>query len=186
MHYEIAPGDIALLRASGLPQEDVGHSVGVARIVATLLEEMPPAALAGLDGALAVRAALFHDLGKTVTTGILHGEEGARIGRGLGLPEGVLAVMVKHVRAGVPAQQAASYGLPPGDRRVTRLEEALAIYADKLSDIVEEPGLAAGLADARRRFAGILSTRADLAKDAATRDRYLALAQAVETAIRQE
>lgn len=180
MDRRIDPEDIALLRSAGLGKDDVAHSLIVARIVCTLLDTLPEPARRGLDERLAVRGALFHDLGKVVTTGILHGEEGARLGRELGLPEGVLAVMVKHVRAGVPPEQAESYGLPPGDRRVTRPEEALAIYADKLSDILEEPGLAAGLPDARQRFAEILDARADLAKDEATRGRYLALRELVE------
>lgn len=180
MNTRIDPADIALLRRAGLAEEDVAHSILVADIVSELLDAMPKEMRGGLDERLAVRGALFHDLGKVVTSGITHGEEGARIGREMGLPEEVLTVMIKHVRAGVPPDQASHYGLPPGDRRVTRLEEALAIYADKLSDIVEEPGLAEDLADARRRFAEILAARADLAKDEATRGRYLRLREMVE------
>lgn len=181
MNKRIDPSDVVLLRRTGLADADVAHSILVADIVGELLDAMPKAMREGLDERLAVRGALFHDLGKVITSGITHGEEGARIGHELGLPEEVLAVMVKHVRAGVPPDEVRRYGLPPGDRRVTRLEEALAIYADKLSDIVEEPGLAEDLADARKRFAEILVARADLAKDEATRERYLRLREMIET-----
>ncbi len=180
MNTRIDPDDVVLLRRAGLTEEDLAHSILVAGIVGELLDAMPKEMREGLDERLAVRGALFHDLGKVVTSGITHGEEGARIGRELGLPQEVLAVMVKHVRAGVPPDEATHYGLPPGDRRVTRLEEALAIYADKLSDIMEEPGLVEDLTDARGRFAEILAARADLAKDEVTRGRYLRLREMVE------
>jgi len=183
MEKRIDPDDVALLRKAGLGSDDVAHSLIVARIVCTLLDAMPDSTRNRLDETLAVRGALFHDLGKVVTTGIMHGEDGAHIGQDLGLPQGVLDIMVKHVRAGVPAEQAGVYGLPPGERSVTRMEEALAIYADKLSDIIEEPGLASSLDDARLRFAEILTARDDLAKDEATRGRYLALRARVEEAV---
>lgn len=176
MHALIAADDVALLRRAGLDEEDVSHSVLVAETVAALAGDLaaPP------DLALAVRGALFHDLGKVSDRGIMHGLEGVRLGRELGLPEAALRVARVHVRAGVPPEEAADYGLPEGDYRPHSLEEKLGIYADKLTDILEEPGLAAGLADARSRFASILAVRPDLSKDAATAGRYLALHREIE------
>jgi len=106
MNTRIDPDDVVLLRRAGLTEEDLAHSIFVASIAGELLDAMPKKMREGLDGRLAVRGALFHDLGKVVTSGITHGEEGARIGRELGLPQEVLAVMVKHVRAGVPPDEA--------------------------------------------------------------------------------
>lgn len=58
------------------------------------------------------------------------------------------------------------------------------IYADKLADIVEEPGLVASVGEARLRFGRILEERTDLAKDEATLARYLACAAEVEALLR--
>lgn len=171
---------VELLREAGMTEADITHSRRVAGIAVGL------GSLAGVavDLTLVALGALFHDLGKVRTGGILHGVEGARLGRHLGLPDGVLDIMEKHVRAGVPLEQAVSYGLPRRDFSLTSLEEKLVIYADKLADMVEEPGLVASVGEARLRFARILEERADLAKDEATMARYLACAAEVEELLR--
>ena len=176
MNERIRKADLDLLAQAGLAPEDVEHSVMVAGIALDIAKSLKTET----DLELVARGALFHDLGKVRTSSIRHGLEGASIGEALGLPRPVLDIMEKHVRAGVPREQAAAYGLPDKDFSLTRIEEKLVIYADKLSDILEEQDLARDLDDARARFAGILSARPDLAKDEATRKRYLALRRDIE------
>lgn len=171
---------VALLREAGMAEADITHS----RLVAGIAVGLGSLTRVAVDLSLVALGALFHDLGKVRTDGILHGVEGARLGRHLKLPEAVLDIMEKHVRAGVPLEETARYGLPPRDFSLTSLEERLVIYADKLADMVEEPRLVASVGEARLRFAGILETRADLAKDEATRARYLACAAEVEGLLR--
>ena len=171
---------VELLREAGMAEADITHSRRVAGIAVGLGSLVRVA----VDLSLVALGALFHDLGKVRTDGILHGVEGARLGRHLGLPDAVLDIMEKHVRAGVPLEQTANYELPRRDFSLTSLEEKLVIYADKLADIVEEPGLVASVGEARLRFARILEERADLAKDEATRARYLTCAAEVEALLR--
>ena len=171
---------VELLRESGMTEADITHS----RQVAGIAVGLGSLARVAVDISLVALGALFHDLGKVRTDGILHGVEGARLGRHLGLPDAVLDIMEKHVRAGVPLEQSAHYGLPPRDYSLTSLEEKLVIYADKLADMVEEPGLVASVGEARLRFARILDERPDLAKDEATKARYLACAAEVEELVR--
>ncbi|MBZ2170980.1 HD domain-containing protein [Nitratidesulfovibrio sp. SRB-5] len=171
---------VELLREAGMTEADIAHS----RLVAGIAVGLGSRSRVAVNLSLVALGGLFHDLGKVRTDGILHGVEGARLGRHLGLPGEVLDIMEKHVRAGVPLDQTADYGLPPRDFSLTTLEEKLVIYADKLSDMVEEPGLVASVGEARLRFARILEERADLAKDEATRARYLTCAAEVEALLR--
>ncbi len=171
---------VDLLREAGMTDADIAHS----RQVAGIAVGLGSLARVAVDLSLVALGALFHDLGKVRTDGILHGVEGARLGRHLGLPGAVLDIMEKHVRAGVPLEQTGDYGLPARDFGLTSLEEKLVIYADKLADMVEEPGLVASVGEARLRFARILDERPDLAKDEATKARYLACAAEVEELVR--
>ena len=149
MHPEINPGDVALLRSQGMSEEDLAHSVAVAELALDVARRTG----APLDMELVARGALFHDLGKVATHAIEHGLIGAKMGRELGLPPEVCAVMEKHIRGGLSPEEAVELGLPVKDYALERLEERVIIYADRLVDIITE-GMAAlrGPAEAEERF----------------------------------
>ena len=65
-----------------------------------------------LDMELVGRGALFHDLGKARTHEIEHGKIGAEMGKSLGLPDGINAVMEKHIRGGLTEEEATELNLP--------------------------------------------------------------------------
>ena len=75
--------------------------------------------------------ALLHDIGRAKTHGLMHGVEGAKILRGLGL--GRFAGFAEHhLGAGIPAGEAEELGLPARDLMPRLLEEKIVTYADKL------------------------------------------------------
>lgn len=165
--------DLELLRAQGVGDKGLRHALEVARVALWLASGLDAAKAGPVDADILRRGALLHDLGKVRDTGNLHGVVGAELWRGLGLPGAVLGCIEKHVRHGVPLDQAEALGLPRRDFSFTRIEERLVSYADKLADILAA-GLADGPADAHQRLPEILAAHPALAKDEATLGRYLA------------
>ncbi|WP_243367412.1 HDIG domain-containing metalloprotein [Fundidesulfovibrio soli] len=169
MHPEITPEDVELLRAQGMNEEDLDHSLTVAELALDIAERTG----AALDMRLVARGALFHDLGKTVTHAIEHGKLGAELGAKLGLPPEVCAVMEKHIRGGLSEAEALEFGLPVKDYALHRLEERVIIYADRLVDIITEGKVPlSGPRDAEDRFEEILAAYPKYGKNAVTMARY--------------
>ncbi len=83
-----------------------------------------------LDLKLIGRGALFHDLGKAKTHEIEHGKIDAEMGKALGLPEEITAIMEKHIRGGLTEEEARELGLPVKDYTLKTLDEKIVIYAD--------------------------------------------------------
>ena len=162
--------DVALLQRQGMKAADLAHSITVADKALEIARRTG----VELDLDLVARGALLHDLGKTQTHDIPHGRLGAELGLQLGLPPEVCAVMEKHIRGGLSAPEAVELGLPVKDYTLTRLEERIIIYADRLVDIITDPGgLVADGAEAERRFEEILRAYPRYGKNPATLARYL-------------
>ncbi len=60
------------------------------------------------------------------------------MGKAIGLPEGILAIMEKHIRGGLADDEAIELNLPVKDYELHALEERIIIYADRLVDIITE------------------------------------------------
>ena len=168
--YVIQTSDIDLLRKSGVSEDDIVHSVKVAEKALEIAERTNKE----LDMELVGRGALFHDLGKAKTHEIEHGKLGAEMGLALGLPEAITAVMEKHIRGGLSAEEAVELGLPVKDYTLRSLEERIIIYADRLVDIVTD-GIVSlrEEREAEKRFEEILRTIPKYGKNDKTLDRYL-------------
>ena len=132
--YQINPKDIELLRSQGMDEEDLDHSINVAKKSL----EIGRLVTAEVDLEFICRGALFHDLGKTVTHGIEHGKKGAEKGAELGLSEAINLIMEKHIRGGLTGAEANELGLPVKDYTLHLLEERIIIYADRLVDIIHD------------------------------------------------
>ncbi|GFK95893.1 Ribonuclease Y [Fundidesulfovibrio magnetotacticus] len=172
MHPEIDPADVELLRAQGMNEEDLAHSVAVAEKALEIAARVASGGTA-LDRVLVARGALFHDLGKTITHAIEHGRLGAELGARLGLPPEVLAVMEKHIRGGLTPEEAREFGLPVKDYTLHGLEERVIIYADRLVDILTEDLVPLrDPLDAEERFEDILEAYPKYGKNEATMARY--------------
>lgn len=173
----IGTADIDLLRKAGLADKDLGHSVRVALKAIDISSRLN----GPVDMELVARGALLHDLGKAKSKGFDHGIAGAELGRTLGLPEALTAIMEKHVNAGLTPEEAKELNLPEKDYAPTRIEEEIVIYADKLSDIVSHPdGLVSSDAEAEDRFEEILKAYPALNKGDKPLARHLKYHQEIQ------
>ena len=76
--------------------------------------------------------ALLHDIGRSETHSVNHGVVGGNIGRGLGLPDSVVAIIERHVGGGIDIDEARQLGWPINSYLPETLEEKIVCYADKL------------------------------------------------------
>ena len=73
----------------------------------------------------------LHDIGRSVTHGVGHAVESARIIKGLGFSDSVIRLVERHVGAGITTEEAERLGLPKKDYIPETLEEKILAYADK-------------------------------------------------------
>ena len=173
----IRENDIALLRKAGVSEADIAHSVKVAEKAL----EIAARTKADLDMETVGRGALFHDLGKAKTHDIEHGEIGAEMGKALGLPDAITAIMEKHIRGGLSEAEAVELQLPVKDYTLHTLEERIVIYADRLVDIITEGIVPIDTEkDAEVQFEEILRTIPKYGKNATTLARYLRYHQEIQ------
>lgn len=176
--YTIQKADVDLLRNAGVSEDDIAHSVKVAEKAL----EIAYRTNRELDFEFVGRGALFHDLGKAKTHDIEHGKIGAEMGRALGLPEGITAIMEKHIRGGLTDAEAAELSLPVKDYTLHTLEERIIIYADRLVDIITEDLVAIDEEiEAEQRFEEILRTIPKYGKNDITLRRYLEYHREIQT-----
>lgn len=170
MSYKIQDSDIELLRKAGISEDDIKHCVKVAEKALEIAERTK----VNVNTELVGRGALFHDLGKAKTHEIKHGKIGAELGRALGLPEEITAIMEKHIRGGLTEEEARELGLPIKDYALKKLEERIAIYADRLVDIITDGIVEINdESEAETRFEEILRTYPKYGKNEKTLNRYL-------------
>lgn len=175
--YTISSDDIELLRKSGVPEDDITHSVKVAEKAL----EIAYRTNRDLDFRFVGRGALFHDLGKAETHDIEHGKIGAEMGKHLGLSDRINAVMEKHIRGGLTSEEAIELGLPVKDYTLHTLEERIIIYADRLVDIITEDIVTiAREIEAEDRFEEILRAFPKYGKNDITLSRYLNYHQEIQ------
>ena len=170
MTYRVQDSDIAILRSAGVSEDDIAHCGAVADKALEIARRTGIA----LDMELVGRGALFHDLGKAKTHEITHGTVGAELGRALGLPEKITAIMEKHIRGGLTEEEAVELGLPVKDYALTSLEEKIVIYADRLVDIITDSIVPIeSEREAEDRFEEILRQIPKYGKNDKTLARYL-------------
>jgi uncharacterized protein len=171
MDYTINDFDMSVLRTAGMSEDDITHSVHVAEKALEISRRIGGIAI---DQEFVGRGALFHDLGKTKTHEMEHGRIGAEIGKRIGLPDDITAVMEKHIRGGLTEPEARELGLPVKDYTLRKLEERIVIYADRLVDIIYD-GIVPVKSeqDAEERFEEILRSYPKYGKNEITLNRYL-------------
>ena len=183
MDYQIQDSDIALLRKTGVPEDDIKHCKKVAEKALEVAQRTGQK----LDMELIGRGALFHDLGKAITHAIEHGKIGAEMGTDLGLPKTITDIMEKHIRGGLTVEEATELGLPVKDYTLNTLEEKIVIYADRLVDIITDGIIDIGgnESEAERRFEEILKEYPKYGKNFKTLQRYLGYHQEIQTLMKK-
>ena len=171
MSYRVKQTDIEVLRKAGMSDEDMTHSVQVAEKALEIARRIGGS---NIDQELVGRGAMFHDLGKAKTHEMEHGKIGAELGKKIGLPDEITAIMEKHIRGGLTEPEARQLGLPVKDYTLRRLEERIVIYADRLVDIIHD-GIVKieNEREAEDRFEEILRTYPKYGKNEITLNRYL-------------
>lgn len=164
--------EITLLEKAGCPEEAVTHSVEVARKALEISSRVN----IPLDRTLLARGAVLHDLGKSETYGIDHGEIGARKAAELGLEKEIQDIILKHIRGGLTEPEAIELGLPVRDYTLRSPEEKIVIYTDRMVDIYTD-GIVPDVDEksAEQRFVEILEGYAKYGKNETTLQRYIAL-----------
>ena len=171
MGYSINSFDLSVLRTAGVSEGDIDHSVKVAEKALEIARRIGEN---GIDQELVGRGALFHDLGKAKTHEMEHGKIGAEMGKKIGLPDEITAIMEKHIRGGLTEPEARELNLPVKDYTLRRLEERIVIYADRLVDIIYDGIVTLKTeSESETRFEEILRTYPKYGKNAITLERYL-------------
>lgn len=117
---------IALLRRAGCSDGVIAHCRAV-RDLALAYASDPL-----VDRGLVEAGALLHDIGRGVTHDLRHAGAGGEICRAFGLDEAVVAVVERHIGAGLTADECSVLGLLPRDCVPRTLEEKIVAHADNL------------------------------------------------------
>jgi uncharacterized protein (TIGR00295 family) len=119
---------IDLLKKAGCDENVINHCQAVEDLALRIAE------LTDANKKLVRIAALLHDIGRGSTHGIRHAVEGAKIARGVGLPESVVLIIERHIGSGLTKDEAKRLGLPQKDYVPNTLEEKIVAHADNLID----------------------------------------------------
>ncbi len=130
----ISEDDLKFLKKTGCTESVIQHSVAVAELAIKIVGSMTMT----VDHDLVKKGAINHDIGRSRTHGLEHAVTGAEIARDLGLEESVVRIIERHIGAGIPQEEAITYGLPPKDYMPETPEEIVVAYADNLISHVTE------------------------------------------------
>jgi len=117
---------IALLKKAGCEDKIIDHSIAVRDLSVFFAKN----AEANIE--LIETGALLHDIGRSRTHTIAHGQIGAQICRELGLSENICLIIERHIGAGLTADECRTYGLVPKDCIPETLEEKIVAHCDNL------------------------------------------------------
>ncbi|WOF15877.1 HDIG domain-containing protein [Methanoplanus sp. FWC-SCC4] len=131
----IDPNIIKLLKDAGCRQNVINHCIAVCNLSLVFAKNAP------VDIKLVKTGALLHDIGRSKTHSLAHGQIGADICRDLGIPENVCLIVERHIGAGLTAEECAKEGLKSIDCIPKSLEEKIVAHSDNLIKGTEEISL---------------------------------------------
>ncbi|TFH28640.1 MAG: HD domain-containing protein, partial [Promethearchaeota archaeon] len=119
---------MGLLKRLKIPRNIVNHQVAVMRKALDLAYNITKA---DVNIELVRIGALIHDIGRYKAHDMSHGLEGGIFLRDQGYSEQLARIAETHSLAGLTAEEAVEFGLPPRDYLPHSLEEKLVCLADK-------------------------------------------------------
>jgi len=120
---------LEILQKVGLPDHIIDHVEQVARqaaFIARKVQKVP------VNAQVVQIGALFHDIGRSRVHGFLHGLEGGKILRDMGMPEELALIAERHILGGFTKEEATELGLPPQEFLPETIEEKIVSLADKM------------------------------------------------------
>lgn len=112
------------LRRAGCPENVIAHCHVVHDLACRYAASRPA------DAELVAWGAALHDIGRSQTHSLAHGQIGADICREYGLPEEVARIVECHIGAGLTAEECKAEGLKPIDCVPKTPEEKIVAHAD--------------------------------------------------------
>lgn len=125
---------IKILKDSGCSSNVIGHSLAVSRKAMNMASNFNKITGSSLNTEYIQVGAMLHDIGRSKTHSIKHAVVGAELLKGLGFPEEVIRITLKHIGAGIPSDEAEKLGLPAGDYMPHTIEEKIVAHADNLTN----------------------------------------------------
>src|SRR3990170_4012192 len=98
--------DVDILVKAGCSTDVVAHCIAVSMAALSIAER----AKVNLDRELVRQGGLFHDIGRSRTHGIGHAVAGVELARSLGLSDSLVAIIERHIGAGITAKEARRLG----------------------------------------------------------------------------
>ncbi len=124
---------LVLHRKYGSNERTIAHCQASAR-VSKLIAEAAAARGNAVNTEAVGAGALLHDIGRSQTQLVNHGDVGAQILEKEGVDGIVVEIVRRHVGAGISAEEAAALGFPQGDYIPRTLEQKIVCFADKMLD----------------------------------------------------
>ncbi|MCW4009805.1 MAG: TIGR00295 family protein [Candidatus Bathyarchaeota archaeon] len=124
---------LKLLQENHCPPKVIAHCKAVAEIAVETAQACKKKGLE-VDVDLVEIGGLLHDIGRSKTHSVDHVVAGAEIARKQGLPEGVIAIIERHMGGGITDAEAKELGWPKGNYMPVTLEQKIVSNSDKLVD----------------------------------------------------
>lgn len=122
--------DEQVLLQAGCSPGVIAHCKAVSQSAVSVAQQVKRISV---DRELVRLGGLLHDIGRSRSHDIHHALVGVTIGRELGFSEPLLAVIERHIGAGITAAEAERLGLPKKDYLPLTPEEKIVSYADNLT-----------------------------------------------------
>jgi len=119
---------LKMLKDAGADERVIAHC----KAVSSLAMKIASKSKKPVDLELIEIGGLLHDIGRSKTHDITHAVEGAKIAKGMGMPEKIIKIIERHIGAGLTEEGAVRLGLPKKSYLPESIEEKIIAHADNL------------------------------------------------------